>query len=137
MKLSNTSEYAIRILGFMAREPERKFSAKYMVEKLKISDKYLRRILTSLTKSGIIISTQGREGGYAFQKKIQDIFLSDIIDVTEGMEKYMGCVLGFSECSDSNPCAFHKEWVKARVTMIQSFKNTSLADLSLTGNIKF
>ena len=121
----------------MAREPERKYSAKYMVEKLKISDKYLRRILTSLTKAGIIISTQGREGGYVFQKKIQEIFLSDIIDVTEGMEKYMGCVLGFSECSDSSPCAFHNEWVFVRETMIQRFKNTSLADLNLTGNIKF
>jgi len=137
MKLSNTSEYAIRILSFMAREPEKKFSAKYMVDKLKISDKYLRRILTSLTKSGIIMSSQGREGGYAFQKKIQDIFLSDIIDVTEGMEKYMGCVLGFSECSDTNPCAFHQEWVQARTTIIHSFKNTSLADLNLKGNIKF
>jgi len=137
MKLSNTSEYAIRILSFMAREPEKKYAAKLLVEKLKISDKYLRRILTSLTKSGIIISTQGREGGYAFQKKIQDIFLSDIIDVTEGMEKYMGCVLGFSECSDSDPCTFHEEWVKARVTMIQSFNNTSLAGLNLKGNIKF
>ena len=137
MKLSNTSEYAIRILSFMAREPEKKFSAKYLVEKLNISDKYLRRILTNLSKSGIITSSQGREGGYAFQKKLQDIFLSDIINVTEGMEKYMGCVLGFSECSDSNPCAFHKEWIVARNTIIQSFKNTSLADLDLKGNIKF
>jgi len=121
----------------MARDPERKYSAKYMVEQLKISDKYLRKILTSLSKSGLIISTQGRDGGYAFHKKIQEIFLSDIINATEGMEKYLGCVLGFSDCSDDNPCAFHQKWVKVREGIISSFEETTLADLSLEGNIKF
>jgi Rrf2 family protein len=121
----------------MAREPEKKYSAKYMVEKLKISDKYLRRILTTLSKEGIIRSIQGREGGYTFQKKIKEIFLSDIIDATEGMEKYLGCVLGFSECSDINPCTFHTKWVAARAVIIDNFNHTSLADLNLKGNIKF
>lgn len=137
MKLSSTSEYAIRILSFMALNPERKYAAKYLIEQLKISDKYLRRILTMLTKEGIIKSIQGREGGYVFQKKIQEIFLSDIINATEGMEKYLGCVLGFSECSDENPCAFHDQWAATRATIIQNFQETSLANLNLKGNIKF
>ena len=137
MKLSNTSEYAIRILSFMARNPERKYAAKYLIEQLKISDKYLRRILTTLSKEGIITSSQGREGGYTFQKKIQDIFLSDIIDATEGMEKYLGCVLGFKECSDENPCAFHRQWVTTRAKIVHDFQETSLADLNLNANIKF
>ena len=137
MKLSNTSEYAIRILSYMAQDPERKYSAKYLVEQLKISDKYLRRILTTLSKEGIIISIRGREGGYAFQKKIHKIFLSDIINATEGMEKYLGCVLGFSECSDEKPCAFHTKWVAVRSAIINSFQETSLADLNLSGNVKF
>ncbi len=40
MKLSNTSEYAIRILSYMAREPEKKYSAKNMIEDLKNLHKY-------------------------------------------------------------------------------------------------
>jgi len=121
----------------MAQNPEKKYAAKYLIEQLKISDKYLRRILTTLSKEGIITSIQGREGGYTFQKKIKEIFISDIIDATEGMEKYLGCVLGFSECSDNNPCAFHAEWVQARATIIDSFQNTTLADLKLNENTKF
>ena len=137
MILSNTSEYAIRILSFMARNPERKYTAKYLIEQLKISDKYLRRILTILSQGGIIKSIQGREGGYTFQKKIQEIFLSDIINTTEGMEKYLGCILGFSECSDENPCSFHAKWITTRTTLIHNLQETSLADLNLTGNTKF
>jgi Rrf2 family protein len=121
----------------MARDVERKYSAGYLVEQLKISDKYLRRILTILTKAGIIISIRGREGGYAFKKKIQEIFLSDIVDATEGMDKYMACVLGFSECSDANPCVLHSKWVLARTIIINNFLETSLADINVKGNSKF
>ena len=87
MKLSKTSEYALRILIFMAKEPENLYSAKHLIEKLKVSDKYLRKLMTDMSKSGFIKSSQGRDGGYTFAKDIQNIFLYDIIDSVEGMEK--------------------------------------------------
>ena len=59
--------------------------------------------MTDLSKAGLIKSVQGRDGGYSFNKKINNIYLSDIIDIVEGMEKYKGCVLGFDKCSDDNP----------------------------------
>jgi Rrf2 family protein len=121
----------------MARDADKKYAAKYLVEQLKISDKYLRRILTVLTKAGIIVSIRGREGGYAFQKKIQEIFLSDIVNATGGMDKYQDCVLGFSECSDETPCVLHSQWVVARTIIINNFLKTSLAAINVKGNIKF
>lgn len=68
MKLSKTSEYALRILIFMAKEPEQLYTAKQLVEELNVSDKYLRRLMTDLSKSGFIRSVQGRDGGYMFIK---------------------------------------------------------------------
>jgi Rrf2 family protein len=73
MKLSKTSEYALRILSFMARYPDKLYAARHLVEKLKISDKYLRRLMTDLSKAGFIRSRQGREGGCFFAKKISSI----------------------------------------------------------------
>lgn len=130
MKLSHTSEYALRILSFMAKEPEKRYSAKYLVEQLKISDKYLRRLMTDLVKSGFIKSIQGRDGGYTFAKTIDQIILADIIDSVEGMEKYMGCVLGFDRCSDSNPCVMHATWVTVRQEFANTFNNKTLADFN-------
>ncbi len=137
MKLSHTSEYALRILSFMAKEPELKYSAKYLVDSLKISDKYLRRLMTDLSKAGFIRSTQGRDGGYFFAKKINEIVLADIIDSVEGMEKYMGCVLGFPQCSDENPCIMHATWIKVRQEFINTFKNKTLADFNYNDINKF
>jgi len=137
MRLSKTSEYALRILSFMAKESEQKYSAKYLVETLKISDKYLRRLMTDLSKAGFIKSIQGREGGYSFAKNINQIYLSEIIDSVEGMDKYMGCVLGFDECSDENPCVMHSTWTHVREKFTETFQHKTLADFNYNEIYKF
>jgi len=129
MKLTNTSEYSLRILTFMAKEPERLYPARYLIEKLNISDKYLRRIMTNLSKAGFIYSIQGREGGYLFARKPEEITLAEVVDAVEGMKQYTGCVLGFCECSDENPCVMHNTWVEIREDFVRTFDQTTLGKL--------
>ncbi len=136
MKLSKTSEYAIRILSYMARDTEKKYSAKNLVEKLHISDKYLRRLMTDLSKAELIYSKQGRNGGYFFAKSTNEITVAQIIDTVEGMDKYTGCIMGFDECSDKNPCVMHLVWVKTRNTLLKTFETTTLAKLAKAETIK-
>jgi len=93
--------------------------------------------MTDLSKAGFIKSIQGREGGYIFAKSISSIHLSEIIDAVEGMDKYMGCVLGFDECSDENPCVMHSAWQPVREKLSEMFKNKTLADLDFNNVNKF
>jgi Rrf2 family protein len=137
MKLSKTSEYALRILSYMAKSPEKLYPARLLVEELHISDKYLRRLMTDLSKAGFIKSIQGRDGGYLFDKDISDIHLSQIIDAVEGMDKYTGCVLGFDECSDENPCVMHEAWLPIKQQLINIFKNKTLSDFNFETVNKF
>jgi Rrf2 family protein len=129
MKLSHTSEYALRILSYMTREPDSVFSAKQLIDALKISDKYLRRLMTQLTKAGFITSTQGRDGGYAFSKPVDQISLAEIIDTVEGTDKYLGCALGFEHCTDEHPCVLHPIWLPIRNEFERIIKTTTLKDL--------
>lgn len=137
MKLTKTAEYALRILAFMAKDPKDLYTAKSLVEKLQISDKYLRQLMTSLTKAGLIYSIQGREGGYSFAKAPEKIFLADIINSVEGMDKYTGCILGFNHCSDDNPCVMHKVWVHARKDFTETFTKMTLDKLDFEGVSKY
>ena len=131
MKLSNTSEYALRILCFMTKDENRLYSAKYLIDELKISDKYLRRLMTDLTKAGFITSIQGRDGGYKFLKSSGEIYLADVINAVEGMDKYTGCALGFCECSDTNPCVMHSTWVPVREEFLKAFTTKTIRDLDI------
>ena len=121
----------------MARSPGERYPAGFLVEKLKISDKYLRRLMTDLSRAGFIRSIQGRDGGYVFSKKISEIHLSEIIDAVDSMEKYMGCVLGFGECSDENPCVMHSAWVPVRQKLVDTFRHKTLSDLDFEKINKF
>ncbi len=137
MKLQKTTEYSLRILIYMAKESEKIHTAKSILENLNISDKYLRRIMTQLTKFGFITSVQGKEGGYFFAKKLEDISIADVINAFEGLEKYSGCVLGFEECSDENPCAFHYKWKEFRSNLIKFLKTTNLSNIEVEQILKF
>lgn len=137
MKLSKTSEYALRILIFMAKDSSSTFSAKQLVDELKVSDKYLRRLMTDLSKAGFIRSIQGRDGGYTFSKNTNEIYLFDVIDSVEGMDKLNGCVLGFEKCSGSNPCAMHHIWKDVRSDLNKVFRETKLSDMDFDKILRY
>lgn len=126
MNLSKTTEYAIRILSYMAIDEAKLYTAKQINQKLMISDKYLRRIMTELSKQGFIRSIQGRDGGYRFAKSIKSIFLIDIINAIEKDQAYKECVLGFEGCTEENPCALHAILGENRNNMFEKLSATSL-----------
>lgn len=120
----------------MAKEPTLLYSAKQLVDELNVSDKYLRRLMTDLCKSGFIRSIQGRDGGYMFVKSTDTIFLFDIIHSVEGME-LNDCVLGFEKCSCTHPCAMHETWQHMRSGLNKVFRETKLSDMDFTRVVRY
>ncbi len=129
MRLSKTSEYALRIFSFMINDNKQVYSAKYLVENLEIPEKYLRNLLTKLTKVHLIKSIKGRDGGFVFAKNADKITLSEIVDAVEGMKKYEKCILGFDHCDEKNPCALHSRWKPIKDRILDFLNNTTVADL--------
>ena len=129
MTLSKTTEYALRVLALMAADTEKMYTSAFLHSKLKIPKKYLQRLLTDLSKNGLISSIQGRNGGFVFAKKIEKIFISDIIDAVEGFKKEPSCFFGFEKCALENPCAMHDVWVTSQQELIKVLSTTRLVDL--------
>ncbi len=129
MKLSKTSEYALRVLAYMINSDMQVFKAKDLVETLNVPNKYLRRLMTDMSKYGFIKSLQGREGGYVFAKNADKIFLIEVIDAVEGIDKYQGCIMGHQSCSEENPCSLHKSYAPIRDLEMEYFRKTSIKEL--------
>ena len=137
MILSKTSEYAVRILIYMAANKEDKYSAKFLYEQLNIPYKYLTKLMTDLSKRGCIESIQGRNGGFRIIKDLDKITLATIVEAVEGVGHLGGCILGFDECSGENPCAMHRFWEKNKESILNIFESTSLKDLANANITKF
>lgn len=137
MILSKTSQYAIRVLSYMINSDLQVFSAHHLIKTLGIPDKYLRQLLTTLSKAGFIKSIRGREGGYVFARNANRIHLSEIIEAVEGMDKYQKCLLGFSECDDIHPCSLHEKWAPLREQLLSFLRNTTLIEVKNNDIHKF
>jgi len=70
-----------------------------LASKSGITPKYLEKILASLVNAGLIVSTRGREGGYALAKTPQEISVGEIFRALEDNLEISGCTAG--DCSDS------------------------------------
>ena len=129
MVLSKTTEYALTVLGYMATRNEELYTAESLHEALKIPRRYLRKLMTDLSKLGFIKSTLGRNGGFVFAKDLKEFNFHQVILALEGNEAMNTCLLGFSCCLLDAPCAMHDIWQEARSKMIAVLMNTTLADL--------
>jgi len=130
MILTKTTEYAVRVLTYMASHDKELFSANYLHKELNIPYKYLTRLMTDLSRQGCLVSVKGRDGGFRLVKDVKTITLANIIEAVEGMDSFNACILGFHECSSENPCAMHYVWEENKKNFIKTLKNTSLYDLS-------
>ena len=133
MNFSKTTSYALSVLSYLADHESEKFSAKKLNVELEIPWPYLRQLLTKLSKSGFILSTQGRNGGYQLQKTADQIYLADIIDSTEGLNVLGTCIMGFKKCPFNHTCAMHEVWVETRANILKVLDTTSLDQLRKAG----
>ncbi|MDF1875647.1 Rrf2 family transcriptional regulator [Sulfurimonas sp. SAG-AH-194-I05] len=130
MELNNTSQYAIRILGYIASNGEDGLlSAKELSEVLNIPYKFLTKIMTDLTKADFILSIRGREGGYKLARPSNEISIMEILNQFNELTNYAECILGIGKCDSKKRCALHEQWVKPKTMMLKMFKETTLDKL--------
>jgi len=133
MNFSKTTEYALRILSFMAADETKLHTANDIFDNLKIPFRYLRKQLTILTRNGLLTSTQGKAGGYKISKKLDEVSLLDIVEATGDDVISDHCFFGFDDCAFIQKCSMHDKWAEVRNNIYEVLSSTSLADLKEQG----
>ncbi len=132
MNFSKTTEYALRILSFMSNDETKLYTANEIFDELKIPFRYLRKQLTILSKSGLMISEQGIRGGYRLTKSPDQIFLSEIVLATGENVLENQCFFGFKQCALEHKCAMHDRWLEVNQKISEVLSSTTLAALKGT-----
>lgn len=129
MKWNTTTEYALRILIYMAKKPDELFHTKEISETLNISYKYMTKIITLLSNNQIISSKKGKYGGIILNKKIDDITVKEILTIMNDLDDDK-CILGLGLCSEKNKCSMHEVWMESKNSIIHTFSQTTLESLA-------
>ncbi len=131
MQLQITTDYAIRIISYLAQHRNYLSNANEMADQLGISYQYFFKVAMRLKEAGLIVSEQGRHGGYRLAKKASDITLYDIVETMEGSICINRCLESNGYCSrNATPiCSVHKILALLQNDIITVLKNTKISDI--------
>ncbi|MFC3212453.1 RrF2 family transcriptional regulator [Planomicrobium okeanokoites] len=103
MKYSNATNYALHTMVHIMRQSDGEpIGVQELAAMQKLSPTYLSKILTKLTKSGLIESTPGVKGGYKISRKQKEISFLDVIKSIEGDTNLFECSIHHEGCLIEN-----------------------------------
>lgn len=117
---------------------DHKILVRDMFQEIKVSESYLAKLLQTLSKHGMVSSSKGRGGGFYLNPDNLQHSLMDVVRVIDGNEGIEACILGISECSETNPCVVHHLLGPGKKAFNAALSQTTLAQLARdTGSSDF
>ena len=131
--LSQKAKYAIKALLVLARAQDDLVQARDISESEHIPKKFLDLIFFELRRHGLIVSTRGREGGYALARPAAEISIAAIVRAVDGPLAPLPCAsVKFyrrcSDCDDEKTCEVRRLMREVRDAASAILDNTSLAE---------
>lgn len=131
MLYSKTTEYAIRVLSYIARE-KKLIGIQEISHKIKVPAAYVSKICQGLVHAKILDSKRGATGGYFLRADARELKLISIIRAVDDPlhSQLSGCVMGLADCGKDNPCPLHDIWASTKEKMEHVLSTVTLHNLS-------
>ena len=131
MIITRATEYAIRAILYMSRQPTGEIIYKKDICKAQeITPAFLTKILQPLIKDGIVGSQRGVGGGFYLAKEPAEITLLDIIKSQEGPVYLNQCLIEKGSCEREFFCPIHGAWAQIRKEFMATLSRYDFASLA-------
>jgi Rrf2 family protein len=134
---SRSCEYALQACLYLAQQKDGNFALlREISERLNIPHHFLSKVLQTLSRSGVVVSLKGANGGFSLARPPKEIKLIEIVRAVDGDTFLEECILGFPGCGDKNPCPVHTQWKRAKEIVLNMLNEKTLAVLGKELNPK-
>jgi Rrf2 family protein len=131
LKLTKKADYGLMALKYLAEHPEMPaLSAKDVADAYGIPAQLLAKILQSLTKSGLLRSHAGMNGGYALARDARVISAYEVILAIDGPFFITSCTKGAKNCDLTPSCTIKEPLARVNDTIAGVLKSISIQDLA-------
>ncbi len=133
--LSNTCKYAVRSVIYLAlnQEEGKKIGIKQISKDLEIPTPFLGKILQTLAKQKMLLSTKGPHGGFALADDADEISLLDIVKIIDGLDVFETCMIGMNTCKSTHeagrPCPVHDQFCTLRKDLFNLYKDETIGKI--------
>jgi FeS assembly SUF system regulator len=133
LRISKLSDYAIVLLCEIARERSGQgTTARQLAETTQIALPTVVKLLKLLKDHGVLLSMQGRNGGYRLARRPGETNLAVIIEAVEGPIALTECMTEDLDCQIHSKCNTRPHWVHINAAFRQALSVVTLNDL-ITG----
>jgi len=130
MKLiTRNTDYALRVLLRMAKTPGKVFTAGELIEESGIPGPFLRRLLQTLGKHGILRSYKGKSGGFSLKAAPGSIRVLDVMRIFQGNVKVTKCFFKKKFCPNRSQCLLRNKVISIERKVIADFGAITIASL--------
>jgi Rrf2 family protein len=131
LKLTKKADYGLMALKYLAEHPEiSALSAKDVADAYGIPAQLLAKILQQLTKSGLLRSHAGMNGGYALAREARSISAYEVILSIDGPFFITSCTKGKTGCELGPSCTIKEPLARVNETIAGVLKSISIQDLA-------
>jgi Rrf2 family nitric oxide-sensitive transcriptional repressor len=127
--LSQTAEYALRAVLFLADRGDRPASVDEIATAVGVPRNYLSKTLHRLAQEGVLASARGKGGGFRLAVAPSRLRLLQVVHPFDAITAERRCLLGRPLCSDGNPCPAHHQWRAVSDRVAEFFRERTVADL--------
>ncbi len=130
MKLiTRNTDYAIRALCCIGEKKQEVISADQLVKFLEMPRPFLRKILQTLNKEGLLNSSKGKGGGFTLAISLEKISLIDVMKIFQGPIRLTEHKFKKSDCPNISDCLLKKKIDEIEKEVILRLKTITLESL--------
>lgn len=135
MRLTQFSDYALRLMMFAAANESRLVTIDETAKTYNISQEHLKKVANQLTKTGFLTATRGRFGGLQLAKPASAIKIGDIVRATEPDFAIAECMGNSNNCRITSRCKLKHALQHALLSFLETLDQYTLQDIALEPEI--
>lgn len=129
MRLTVLSDYSLRVLMYLAVDPERRATIEEIAKAYGISENHLMKVVHGLALHGFVTTVRGRGGGLKLSRPAAEITVGAVLRVVEEDYALVECLGTSDTCQITGVCRLKRVLQQALRAYFDVLDEWTLADL--------
>ena len=126
--ISQTAEYALRAIVYLADQEGKPRTTAQIAEVTQVPAGYLAKVMQSLSRTRLVNSQRGLNGGFTLTKEPTELTVAEIINAVDPIRRFHECPLDVVTHEDGL-CPLHQMLEDAAGMLDKLFSETTVAKL--------
>lgn len=132
MRLTLYTDYSLRVLIYLAQNPDKVVTISELADFYRISRNHLVKVVHELGLNGYVHTTRGKHGGIRLARPPDQIVIGEVVRKTEPDFDLLECLNPVGDhCVITNVCKLKSVLTEARDQFLGQLDSRTLADLTI------